>query len=342
VKGMVTFAHLDRLSDDRGLFEHALGVVRREEHGYCTDDNARLLVVASLERDCSVADRLSRVALGFVLSSQDVDGKVRNRMDVSGRWLDNGTTEDCWGRAMWGLGIAAAAHPDDAIRLRARKGFNHGARQRSRWPRAMAFAALGAAAIADVHEDHELARKLLADAIAVIAGAAAGGARFAATDHWQWPEPRLRYANAALAEALVAAGHSLGRDDALGTGLAMLGWLLDFETASGHLSVTGAAGRGPDDRGPQFDQQSIEVAALADACKRAYEITNERRWLDGVDRAVRWFEGSNDSLLVMFDAVSGGGYDGLHSDRVNLNQGAESTLAYVSTMQHCRSLAVSC
>ena len=113
----------------------------------------------------------------------------------------------------------------------------------------------------------------------------------------------------------------------------MLAWLLDLETLRGHLSVTGVQGRGPSDHGPQFDQQPIEVAAMADACWRAYSLTGDEVWARGVALAAAWFAGENDIGLRMYDAVSGGGFDGLQPDSVNLNQGAESTLALISTMQ---------
>ena len=119
----------------------------------------------------------------------------------------------------------------------------------------------------------------------------------------------------------------------------MLTWLLRMETRRGHLSVTPAGGRGSDDHGPMFDQQSIEVACMADACWRAFAITGDPAWTLGIDAAAGWFGGDNDTGLAMFDEASGGGYDGLHERAVNLNQGAESTLAFVSTMQRVRSFA---
>ncbi len=325
-------SHLERLSGDRGIFEHALGLDRREDHGYCTDDNARLLVTMIREPKGPIARRLTRLALGFVVSSQTPDGQVRNRMDATGDWTDTASTEDCWGRAVWALGATAASHDDPWIRRRARLAFNHSVSQRSHWPRAMAFAALGAADVLTVHPDHVTARSLLVDTLDCIP-------QNKNDSHWPWPEPRLRYANAALAEAVIAAGSALALPEQVERGLTMLRWLLDRETAGEVLSVVGAAGSGPHDSLPQFDQQPIEVAALADACWRAATVTGDRTWLRGVTAAGSWFQGRNDVGLVMFDDVSGGGFDGLHRDRVNLNQGAESTLAYIATAQRVVAMA---
>jgi hypothetical protein len=130
----------------------------------------------------------------------------------------------------------------------------------------------------------------------------------------------------------------LDRPSLLKQGLELLAWLLDHETGEGHLSVTPAGGSGPGDARPAFDQQPIEVAALADACARAAMVDGNPRWADGVHAGVAWFLGENDGRCVMWDPATGGGFDGLEVDGVNRNQGAESTLALLSTLQHARHL----
>jgi hypothetical protein len=191
----------------------------------------------------------------------------------------------------------------------------------------MAFAALGAAEILTVDPRHRRAKALLSDALVSIGRPS--------TDHgWPWPEPRLSYANAALAEVLIAGGHLLARPDLLEQGLGLLRWLLDRETIDGHLSPTPVGGAGRDDRAPMFDQQPIEVAAMADACVRALAVTGDHEWNSGIELAVQWFLGVNDLDAAMWDPDTGGGFDGLTPNGPNLNQGAESTLALISTMQH--------
>ena len=325
--------HLVAMTDQRGLFEHAEHGMPRHEHGYCTDDNARLLAITSAMSGEPGAHELSATALRFVLAAQASDGRTHNRMDVFGNWTDEPTTDDSWGRSLWGLGHAAALHPDPSMRTAALDGFDHGAAQRSRWPRSMAFAAIGAAAILQEHPEHRSARSLLEDASDMI-GAPTVGA------DWQWPEPQLRYANAVLAEAKIAAGVLLERPIEVTQGTTMLEWLLSVEQRDGHLSVTGTRGRFRGEEGPQFDQQPIEVAAIADACWRAHVATGDRRWADGITIAAAWFAGDNDAGLAMFDPSTQGGYDGLSARSVNLNQGAESTLAYIATMHRAEQLAM--
>jgi hypothetical protein len=326
----LNYGHLSAMTDERGTFEHALFSEPRPEHGYCTDDMARVLVVASRERDqVSVKTNLAKLSLRFLQQALDSQGKCRNRMSRSGVWEDAPALDDCWGRSIWALGTAAARSDDDEIRLVSLQELHRGIRQRSPWLRAMAFAALGAAELLSVRPDDMLVRSLLSDA-------ADSMMRPSQQAGWPWPEPRLTYANATLPEAMIAAGAALERPVILRHGLDLLEWLLDRETRDGHLSVTPVGGSGPEDRSPGFDQQPIEVAALADACARAYAVDDNQRWRDGITAAAQWFLGDNDAAAVMWDPATGGGFDGLERDGANRNQGTESTLAFLSTMQHAR------
>jgi hypothetical protein len=302
----------------------------RPEDGYCTDDMARVLVVATREPDPDRSlNGLAGVALRFLNQAQAPDGACRNRMDSTGRWADEPALEDCWGRCVWGLGTAAAHSVVAYVRQSAIVQFERAAKGRSKYPRSMAFAALGAAELLTVEPDHRGARELIsdyADSLSAPNGDAA----------WPWPEPRLTYANAVLAEAMIAAGVALDDPILRQRGLDLLAWLLDYETAGDHLSPTPASGRGADDPRPAFDQQPIEVSTLADACARAAAVDASAIWPDGVMAAAAWFEGANDAGQLMWDPETGGGFDGLHADGVNRNQGTESTLALVSTLQHAR------
>lgn len=324
------FDHLSTLTDARGLFEHALLSAPRPEHGYCLDDVARALVVTCREpHPGPLVLRLHDRYLAFVLAALDADGRCHNRMDVDGEWRDEPGLGDWWGRAVWGLGVASAHSPTAGQRARALTGFRIAAQQRSPFGRSMAFAALGAGALLRSRPAEPAARTLLQDV--------AGAVDAPVLDHdWPWPEPRLRYANAAVAEALLTAGEALPDQAVVTRGLELLAFLLRLETSDGHLSVTPAGGRGPGESGPGFDQQPIEVATMADACATAYRITTDPHWLIGIHLAWRWFLGDNDGETDMVDPTTGGGYDGLERHGRNLNQGAESTLAALSTAQHAR------
>jgi hypothetical protein len=319
------------MSDGLGTFEHADHDQPRLGHGYCTDDVARVLIVVAREpRPSREVSALGRTALGYLAQAQGTAGRIRNRRTAGGRWHGRRGVEDCWGRSLWAFGTAAGRLPDDWMGQSALAYFDHGARARSPWPRAMAFAALGAAEVLAVDPQRPSARALMADAVDAI-GEPGGD------EAWLWPESRLTYANAALAEALIAAGHFLLRAEVVENGLTMLRWLLERETVDGHFSPTPVGGTDRHHLAPRFDQQPIEVAAMADACARAAAVTEDDSWYRGVNLAIGWFAGQNDAGAVMWDSSTGGGYDGLQASGPNLNQGAESTLALISTLQHARS-----
>jgi hypothetical protein len=225
-----------------------------------------------------------------------------------------------------GPGHRRGARPHRGIRAEARTRFDASARVVSAYPHATAFAALGAAEVLRQWPDDPGALSLLATAGTVIGEPAAGAA-------WPWPVPRLSHANAAIAEAVIATGDQLGRDDLLRTGLRMLDWLLAGESPNGHLSVVPAAGWGPGEDRPGFDQHPSQVAALADACVRAAAVTGDSTWLSGVELSVAWLHGGNDAGVVMLDPKTGGCSDALSRTGRSRNQGAEATLAMISVLQ---------
>ncbi len=320
------FDHLVRLTDRFGTFEHAEHATPRREHGYCVDDVARVLVVSAREPTPNASVRsLAQGSLAFVGDAMGPHGDCRNRRAADGTWTSEGSTEDCWGRSLWGLGTAAASQ-QFSIAGPALVLFERGAEQRSQYPRSMAFAALGAAAVLDVDPTNAAARSLICDVADTML-------RARPDPTWPWPEPRLYYANALLPDAMIAVGTALERSEVVDSGLALLGWLLSRETRDGHLSVTPAGGSGPGDVGPAFDQQPLELSTMADACARALRVDPSPKWLDAIGMANAWFDGDNDAKVMMWDPETGGGFDGLHAEVANQNQGAESTLALVSTRQ---------
>ena len=260
---------------------------------------------------------LARRYLHFVAQAQAPDGRFHNRLGYNRRWQDEPGTGDSWGRALRGLGTAVGHGDNAVIRGEALARFDCGVELRSECPHAMAFAALGATEVLDALPGHSAARGLLADAVGVIGEPAADPA-------WTWPSPRLSYANAAIAEAVIAAGAKLGDDRVLRDGLRMLDWLLAGETRAGHLSVVPAGGWAQGEPRPGFDQRPAEVAALADACARAAAVTGDAGWLDAVGLCVAWFLGDNDAKSPMLNPQTGGGHDALGLSRPSPQPGARS------------------
>jgi hypothetical protein len=323
------YQHLARLTTSVGLYEHALGTLPRPEHGMCVDDAARALVVTVREHERSPElDALCHVYLAYLGRALVDGGAMHNRSDDQGRWVDEASTDDHWGRALWAFGVAA----DSADAELAREARGYAARAlgaRATHVRTVAYAALGAARLLPGPPEELDARWTLHDAREVLPRPGAGHT-------WGWPEPRLSYANAVLPEAMIAIGRALRDSELREDGLALLGWLEDEQTVDGRLTLVPAGGRGPGDPRPGYDQQPIEVAALAEAAETALDATGDRRWFDLLARCHAWFLGANDAGVAVRDAQTGGGFDGLEDGSVNQNQGAESTLAWLATDQLAR------
>jgi hypothetical protein len=291
------FDHLLHISDRRGTFEHALLAEPERSGGYCTDDMARLLVVATRQPDPDGAvNGLAGLAVRYLNDAQSFAGTCRSRMDGKGHWLDEPTLQVWWGRCLWALGTAAAHSSVGLVRRLSVIQFERAAKVRSPFPEAMAYAALGAAEILSVEPGHAIARALL----------------IAFVDQL----PESSDADPVAAEAMIAAGSTLHRQELCQRGLDMLSELLDG-------ALTG-------------ERQPVDVAALADACARAAVVDASAKWPDGVRAAASWFEGVNDSGTAMWDPTTGGGFDGPQADGVSPNQGAAATLAVLSTLQHAQ------
>ena len=320
------FGHLRTLTDEKGVWEHARILTPRTEHGFCTDDNARaLLVVCRQPSHPADLEDLAAIYLRFVLEARIDSGHFHNRRDAAGAWIDDVGSDDSQGRAWWGLGTVARLGPNASMRQAGADAFTTCASFDSPHLRANAYAALGAVEMLMADPDSSAAAQLLARSSGRIADAA--------RERIPWPEDRLTYDNARLPEALLAAGAWLGDRRLISTGLRLLEWLVQVESSGDHFSFTPAAGWNPGEARPGFDQQPIEAVAMAAACYRAWAITSDAAWRRQAISAAQWFIGRNDTGMVLYDEATGGTCDGLMERSVNENRGAESTLAGLAALQ---------
>ena len=309
--------------------------------GYTTDDNARALIVALLLNGSSHAG-LSRRYLTFLWHAfNDKTGRFRNFLGYDRKWLEESGSEDSHGRALWAVGTVLGNAKDPGLRGAAGRLFEKAFPAASTFssPRAWAFSILGMQGYLDWFPGDRVvqgARNLLANRLLDIY-------RRAGSRGWHWFETSLSYSNARLSQALLLAGHESKNSKMVEAGCESLHWLL-AEQHRGESDIFVPIGsRGFYSKGGEkarFDQQPVEACATIAACLVAHRVTAERHWLDEAWSAFRWFLGANDLEIPLYDPATGGCKDGLHPDRVNENQGAESTLSFLMALLDMQSLEV--
>lgn len=322
---------IERLTDKCGMMQHSIFSVPDRDHGYCVDDNCRALMLMHRisGADAARADQLALIYASFVQYAWNGEiGRFRNFMSFERDWLEEEGSQDSFGRSLWSLGatIAEARHQD--MRRWALHLFDQVAPNVRvlGFPRSWAFAMLGADATLSAHPGHAVARAILADFGARL------HARFrdARRKDWIWFEPMLSYDNARMPEALIRAGRRLNDRGMVADGLAALDWLDKMQTnEAGHFRAVGTDSFGREMKPLlPFDQQPLEAWAMIDAVAVAHAATADTKWIDAAWRAYRWYLGENDLGTPIASLGEGGCFDGLMRDRVNLNQGAESVLAF--------------
>jgi hypothetical protein len=309
--------------DDVGVIEHARGPVPSAEYGHCTDDAGRALGLAVMLDDDPDAKVLASACL------RQLDRSLRRgnfwlRLDDVGRPIDEpSSSDDATARALWGLGLAAAG-PHPAVSGAATHLLERTADFESAHPRAAAQAVIAGTVMLTCGATARKGRRLIDANLAHIPRSPVCG--------WRWPEPRLTYGNAVLAEALLHAGHAFDDGEMVDDALDLLAWLTDLEwSPSGYFSFTPVHGRNPGDPSG-FDQQPIEAWTMATACRAALDATHDPHWFEALGWLAAWFEGANDHGVRMWDVRTGAAFDGLTASGVNENQGAESTLAMIGTL----------
>jgi glycosyltransferase involved in cell wall biosynthesis len=329
--------HLSRMSDSTGMFQHAIYTLPNFAHGYCTDDNARALIAAVMLEDRAVdfpeIARLSSTYASFVQHAFNPDQKrFHNLMSFDRRWLDAEGSEDSQGRALWALGTCVGRSRRRDLQVWAAQLFEQALAQtlETRSPRAWAFALLGI----DEYLKRLSGDRMASQARDLLTERLTGLFHENASEEWPWFEETVSYANARLPQVLIMNGRKLGDRQAMRIGMESLKWLVSIQqSSSGQFRPVGSAGFFP--RGgklAQFDQQPIEAQGTISACIEAFRSTRDPSWHAHASAAFEWFLGRNDLNQPLYDAASGGCRDGLHVDRVNENQGAESTLAFLISL----------
>ena len=334
----INLDHLRHMTDDTGMLQHAKFTVPNRDHGYCVDDNARALIVVTkaynLSRNDTSLIGLSSIYLSFLDNAFDQEtGRFRNFMSYDRRWLESIGSEDSHGRALWALGVIAGSGANAGQVAVANKLFQEALPVLESFSdsRAIAFPIIGIRSYLLRNENDHHVRSLLNSLGKRLQD------RFTqlATKDWRWHEAEVNYDNARLPEALMACGRIIGDDGMVQTGIEVLEWLRDiqFDPNDGWFTPIGNQGWFPKTgTKARYDQQPLEAAAMIDASIEAYECTQNEHWIRLASTCFNWYLGKNDQQLQLYDYASGGCRDGLTADGVNENQGAESTLSYLSSL----------
>lgn len=335
---LLQLRHLGNLTDETGVLQHAIFTDPNYAEGYTTDDNARALALAALleagEEEVPLPSHRYQAFLWYAFDP--AKGRFRNFLAYDRRWLDETGSEDCQGRALWALGLVLGRSRDAGLRGSAGRLFDLAlpAAERFTSPRAWAYILLGI---------HEYLKRFPGDRAAQTLREAFVQKLLDLYQHahgadWLWFEDILSYDNARLPHALLVSGRDLARQDVVETGLAALRWLSGIQRCGeNHLVPIGSNGffrRGQ--QRARFDQQPIEAQATVSACLEAWRVTGDASWRQQAQCAFEWFLGRNDLGLPLYDSATGGCRDGLHADRANQNEGAESTLSFLLALEEMR------
>jgi glycosyltransferase involved in cell wall biosynthesis len=329
----LNLGHLQRMTDSTGIFQHALYTSPNFSEGYCTDDNARGLMLTCYLRQPDAAEeavqQLRSTFLAFLAHAFDRStGRFRNFMSFDRRWLEKVGSTDSHGRAIWALGHClryTSGGPPLAFQL-----FTEAAPAVREFEslRSCAFSLLG---IVDYLERFRGDRKA-AHIAQVLSERLQKSFGFTSTRQWCWFEEFLSYDNPRLSQALIASGLHTGCKEHLETGLKSLDWLVGVQEAEGRRYFQPVGSNSlyrKNQAKPQFDQQPVEAWATLSACLEAFRATSDRLWYNRALQAFEWYLGRNDLGLPVYDSSTGGCRDGIHPHRLNENQGAESTLSFL-------------
>lgn len=337
--------HILRMTDQTGIVEHAVFVVPNYPEGYTTDDNARALIVAVLLEESGVLARMGSIDLAsrylaFLWFALDPNTKrFRNCLSYERQWQEAEGSEDSHGRALWGLGTVLGRSRNAGWRGAAGRMFELAipAAVEFKSPRACAFALLGLEEYLESFRGDRAALR----ASDALANRLLDAYRANQSEDWKWFESSLAYSNARLPQALIRVGLRAANDEMVSAGLEALDWLMMIQRCElkGHFVPIGSQGfYSKNAEKARFDQQPVEACAAVSACLQAYRATGKGRWRKEAWSAFNWFLGDNDLQIALYDSATGGCRDGLHPDRANENQGAESTLSFLMALLEMRRL----
>ena len=332
--------HLEAMTSEVGIWQHAKGAEPDPRFGYCTDDVARAIVVDVLhsrQLGWEAVEVSARHSLLFLQEAFDYSaGRFLNFRGADRHWLDIQASEDCHARALGGLATVMVERPGTDVADKARQLFLRALPATATFdairPISAVLVACDMVEAAGLADEAQPAFEFLAARLVAKFGDPGS--------EWPWPDQVLTYENALVPLGLITAGRRLGNDLLLAKGCSVLDWLVKVQTGDRRVfSPIGNRNWWP--RGGErsrFDQQPIEAASMIAAAAAAFKATGRARYADAAEMAYGWFLGDNDGGIAIANPLNGGCFDGLTPTGPNQNQGAESTLLWLTALETMREL----
>jgi glycosyltransferase involved in cell wall biosynthesis len=332
--------YFHNLSDTTGLFQHAHFTLPDYNHGYCTDDNARALLMIlkyNQQYKTTESELLVTKLLSFLHYMQLENGFFVNMLSYSRKHLKNNISEDCFGRAIWALGYAIKFAPLENQRAFAKDMFIKAIPyfKNLNEKRGLANSILGIVYYLKEFPYDKQLEKILNDFLEKLNDSFLSFSN----PNWQWYEELIAYDNAILPLAMLQGGDYLKQKRFIDIAFKSIHFLEKHIYQNKHLSVIGNENwlrKGQNKS--QFAQQPVDVMAMVLLYKYLYKLTKEKKYKSKLKIAFSWFLGNNDLYISLYDKESKGCADGLYKDQVNLNQGAESLLAWQIAFLSYRSI----
>jgi hypothetical protein len=324
--------HLFNLTDSTGIFQHARYHIPDRNHGYSIDDNARaLMVMAQLKKFGVAFSQLEKwvdIYLSFVDHAYNpVTKRYRNFMSYSREWLEEEGSEDSQGRTMWAVGVLYADDEFQYYHQYLEKLWAQSWEMEFYSPLSISFGLLGLTQISK-------AKKNRTNIMARIEIEAEKLANFFqdTENYWPWFHEKITYDCCRIPQAMMEAGFVLSSPLLIKQGLKILDWLISHQFDKGIFMPIGNENWMTISRKSIYDQQPLEASAMIDACLKAGTLTQKSHYYTYAHQAFLWFLGKNIKTEFLYDPFTGGCRDGIGKEGVNKNQGAESTLAWLSAL----------
>ncbi len=331
----INLKHIKRLTTDKGMIQFSQIDVPDFGSGYTIDDNARALVAVAKHYKLT-GDKndliLIETYLNFIISCQQEDGSFLNYVDIDGQFMvknQDENLEDANGRAIWALGeFCSFGKLFDSVYIKMaensiKKAFQNIVKLRS--PRAIAFSIKGLYHYNSKRKETKI--KLL---ITSLADDLVSKYRGVSDAKWHWFEDYLTYGNSVLPQAMLYAHLATGSELFKKVAKSSFDFLLSVIFKNNQIKVISNQGWHVKGKtANKFGEQPIDVAYTVMALDLFYEVFKEKIYLEKISVAFEWFLGKNHLKQIIYNPCTGGCYDGLEENHVNLNQGAESTVSYL-------------